>query len=128
MTTPSSTISDIEGIRSLLVRLLEEDKDAEVIELVLSILRQLKDDNDRLQVRLAKLLHERFGRRSEKIPIGQLRLFLEEALAQGEGPSRQADDVELPSPVPKLKTKRANKPTGRRALPADLPRVVVRVC
>jgi len=123
MTTPSSNTSDIDGIRSLLVRLLEEGKDAEVVALVLSILRQLKDDNDRLQVRLAKLLHERFGRRSEKIPIGQLRLFLEEALAQGEGQEdQQAADIELPSPVPKLKTKRSKKPTGRRALSADLPR------
>jgi transposase len=121
MITPSSNSSDIDGIRSLLVSLLEEGKDTEVVELVVSILHQLKNDNARLQLRLAKLLHERLGRRSEKISTAQLRLFLEEAVrdSQDEGADGPAD-AELPSPLPRLK--KTSKRTGRRPLPADLPR------
>jgi len=124
--SPTTTTSDIAGIRQLLVGLLADGKDAEVVDLVVRLLEQLRQDNQRLQQRLEKLLCERLGRKSEKIPAGQLRLFLEEALAAaGEDATdpeeATAPDVKIPTPVERLKKKRA-KPTGRRPFPADLPR------
>ncbi len=122
MTTSSSNATDIDGIRSLLEGLLKEGKSTEVVELVLSILRQLQDDNVRLQFRLAKLLRERFGRKSEKIDASQLRLFLEEALRPEPGDAESdVPDVPLPSPTVRLKTQPSKK-SGRRPFPADLPR------
>jgi len=115
----STTTTDINGIRALLVSLLQDGKNDAVVDLVLALLQQLKDDNDRLQARLARLLRDKFGRRSEKISPDQLRLFLEEALRPeaGEAPA----DTTLPSPLPRLKTTPFRR-TGRRPLPADLPR------
>jgi hypothetical protein len=126
MNAPASTTThDIDGIRQLLVSLLAEGKDADVVELVVALLQQLRQDNVRLQQRLEKLLRERMGRKSEKIPAGQLRLFLEEALAAAESDAAEAEapaaDATIPAPVERLKKKRG-KPTGRRPFPADLPR------
>jgi len=115
----SNKPTDIDGIRALLVNLLQEGNNDAVVDLVLALLRQLMDDNDRLQVRLARLLHDRFGRRSEKISPDQLRLFLEEALKPEAGAA--PPDSTLPSPLPRLRKAPARRP-GRRPLPADLPR------
>lgn len=121
----STTTTDIDGIRQLLGGLLAERKDSEVVDLVVALLQQLSQDNRRLQQRLEKLLLERFVRKSEKIPAGQLRLFLEEALAQAASDPADAEsaepDAKIPAPIERLKKKRS-KPTGRRPFPADLPR------
>lgn len=120
----NTSFTDIDGIQSLLVDLLAEGKSDEVVGLVVSLLRQLKQDNDRLNQRIVELLRQRGWQKSEKIPPGQLRLFLEQALAQADR-SENAADIELPSPLNPLREKKATGPgrrTGRRPLPAELPR------
>lgn len=105
--------TDIEQIRSVLSTLLADDKKDDALELMLSLVSQLKDDNDRLNARLARLLKDRFGRRSEKISAAQLKLFLEEA-EQADAPPEKL------IPVPAHTRRRSGH--GRKPLPADLPR------
>jgi hypothetical protein len=85
--------TDIAEIRGMLETLLADDKKDAALELMISLVSQLKDDNDRLNARLARLLAHRFGHRSEKVSSGQLQLFLE----QVEPPEAPADE---PIPVP----------------------------
>lgn len=122
--------ADIDGIRATLVRMLDEGQTAEAIELIVDLLRQLKFDNDHLQLRLAKLLHEKFGRRSEKIPVEQLRLFLDELALAGldspdGAPATSGAGLAAPGgetlPAPKRPAVRAGRP-GRKPLSANLPR------
>jgi transposase len=105
--------TDIAELRSVLDTLLADDKKDAALELMLSLVSQLKDDNDRLNARLARLLAHRFGRRSEKVSSEQLRLFLEEV----EPPEVPAEER---IPVPAHTRRRS--PHGRKPLPADLPR------
>jgi transposase len=79
---------------------------------------------EHLKAQLSVLRRARFGRSSEKLDreIEQLELLIgecEEGVAESEARSEQADDKKA-SPV---RAKRRNhKPTGRKPLPAHLPR------
>lgn len=107
---------DIAGLRDVLEALLDYGKKDDAVTMMMSVVTQLKEDNDRLTVRLARLLKHRFGRRSERIPIEQLKLFLDEPeLAVVPA----ADQIEVPAHV------RKKSGHGRRALPANLPRELV---
>jgi transposase len=108
--------TDIAEIRSLLTSMLAADKTDDALDLVTTMLVALQEDNDRLQARIARLLKDRFGRRSEKIPAAQLALFLEASEAIPE-------TVEMRVPVPAHTRKKT--PHGRKPLPAHLPREVV---
>jgi len=115
--------TDIAGIQSLLIELLAKGRDADVVELVINLLQQLKQDNERLNARVAELLRDRGWRKTEQISPGQLRLFLEQALELERSAEGGAPDIELPSPLEPLKRrKRRGQPSGRRPLPAELPR------
>lgn len=113
---------DIDGIRSMLIELLAEGREQDVVELVVKLLLQLKQDNDRLNTRVLELLQARNWRKSEKIGAGQLRLFLEQALELEQQTTGETPDIELPSPIEPLKRRRTGKRTGRRPLPESLPR------
>jgi transposase len=73
-----------------------------------------------LEEQLQLLMHKRFGASSEKASLDQFNLFNEaEATADHLSETPSTDDAE--TIVPEHKRKK----TGRRRLPADLPRVVV---
>jgi transposase len=80
---------------------------------------------EQLKAQLAVLRRARFGRSSEKLDreIEQLELLIgefEEGLAESEAGTAQADDKK-PASQARAKPER-NKPTGRKPLPAHLPR------
>lgn len=100
--------------------MLQDGRSEDLLELVVNLLRQMKLDNDRLQIRLARLLEEKFGRRSEKIPIEQLRLFLEELGRPDEAAAVPAEMPQTDTVIPPVK--RAAAKRGRKPLPASLPR------
>lgn len=105
--------ADLDGIRSTLATLLVDDRKDDLLALVMSLVSDLMQDNERLNARLARLLKDRFGRRSEKIPAAQLTLFLDDLAAP-------KDEPEATIPVPAHTRKRT--PHGRKRLPEDLPR------
>jgi transposase len=80
---------------------------------------------EQLKAQLAVLRRARFGRSSEKLDreIEQLELLIgefEEGVAESEAGTAQADDKK-PASQARAKPER-NKPTGRKPLPAHLPR------
>ena len=93
-------------------------------------LRQLKAQNAVLQEQINLLLHKRFGANSEKYRAEQSDLFNEaEAYAEEGG---EADVADAESPAPKAPVEAAITPEqpssrkpGRKALPAELPRVEI---
>jgi transposase len=119
MTLPTKT-EDLDAIRALLEEMLQNGKSAEIVELVIGILQKLKEQNDELNLRLAKLLRERLARKSEKIPVEQLRLVLEELTQSQAAPeiSQEIPDVTLVAP-PSGRVKIQPR-KGRRPLPVDL--------
>jgi transposase len=119
---------DIDALRDLVVKLQREN-------------RLLRDKQTHLQEQIRLLLHKRFGANSEKYVPGQGDIFNEGeayALVDGNGVevSFEAGDVELSQPnrvqlasgtgeqtqtVTPINAKRP----GRKALPAELPRVEI---
>lgn len=111
--------TDIAGMKNLLEEMLGGDHQ-DVVSLFLSVVTQLKQDNDRLNARLARLLKDRFGRKSEKIPESQLRLFLDEMAGKApEVPEPEPENIPTPAP------QRQRTPHGRKPLPAELPRETI---
>ncbi len=115
--------TDIDEIRTLLQSMISEDRSSDAIELVISLLETLRDKNSRLELRLRKLLRDKYGRKSEGITSEQLSLLLGELSASGEAKQGSGDEstvaLELP---PKKKKKRKVTPHGRRRLSEDLER------
>jgi transposase len=120
-----SAKSDIDVLLSALKQLLVEGRVDEALEQVASLLRQMREQNNALQLRLGKLLRLRFGRTSEKVSGQQLALFLEQLghLTQAaptpppQTGSAPPDVGELPRPTPPPR-----KGHGRKPLPPSLPR------
>ena len=126
---------DVDGIIAYLRKLLTAGLIDEVLEQVAALLKQMKEQNNSLQMRLLKALRQHFGRKSEKLSPDQLGLFL--ASVEGEqgtpgaplapaestvdsAPSTvpaPASNAELPTPKPQPR-----KGHGRKPLPASLPR------
>jgi len=113
---------DLAGLRNYLLAMIREGAAEDAIDLVLDLVVRLRDDNNAKAVRIAKMLRERFGRRTEKVSKEQLELFLQSV---SEEDRKATDDDDLP-PLPKVPERRSRprKRTGRNALPADLPREV----
>jgi transposase len=121
--------TDINEVLALLRQMLEQQRQDEALEMMATLLAQLRDQNNELQLRLGKLLKQQYGRKSEKLDAAQLSLFMaeaEKALAampappalppapEGENAAREAN-------LPGLKAA-PRKGHGRRPLPAALPR------
>ena len=123
MATLPATQASIDAFRGEIESLLAAGRHADAVELVVTLLSTLKQENDRLGVRLARLLADKFGRRSEKIPSAQLGLFLEQVLASAQAtPDELAEPVSMPEPAPAAPPKRR---AIRKPLPRHLPREVV---
>jgi hypothetical protein len=106
-------------LRATLLDLLTTGQPETAVDTVLHLLTALQDHATELAQRVAQLLKQTYGRRSEKIDPHQLRLLLAAlAAAPTEGPAA-ATAPTLPAPPPRAPRR---PPTGRKPLPADLPR------
>lgn len=125
--------ADLADVRSKLEQLAAEGRTAELIELVVVLLVQMRDKNTALSTRLSNALRELYGRKSEKISTDQLLLLFAELGAEvPEGataaalpdPSAEATQPEQglvpqpPEPPKPLPRRRG----GRAPLPEHLPR------
>jgi len=106
----------------------------EAVEALLKLIEQLRDDNNRKALQLARLLRERYGTKSEKLDPLQLNLFLKSVSEQEQAQApTEADKEELDALQKRLKElreKNREKTTsrpGRRPLPEDLPRETIRI-
>lgn len=115
--------TQIEDIGAMLRELLARGEHERLIEVVRELFAKMLRDNHELGRQLAKALRRAAGHRSEKLDPRQLWLAMAQALAQQEQPQPAP-----PPPAPREKPPRApRKPTGRKPLPAHLPREVVRM-
>lgn len=137
-TTPpprvADVIADLDQVGNLLRSMLVEGRVDEAIALVVKMIAHVRDHNNALERRLAYLVRQVFGRRSEKIDPAQLALALGQLLSQdtGDVPARAetsapdaAKAAEAPAAPPP--ERKASKHAGRSALPAHLPREVHRI-
>jgi len=125
MPQPFQATTDIDEVRQLLKGLGSDGRFDEAVDLVISLLENLRDKNSRLELRLRKLLRDKYGRKGEGISTEQLSLLLGELSAAG-GEEPGSDDgavvpLDLP-PEKKEKKKRKVTPHGRRRLSEDLER------
>lgn len=122
--------TDIESVASHLKQLLAEGRNDDVLEMVIGLLTQMRDQNNVLQLRLMKLLRQQFGRKSERISTEQLSLLLGELAEQATDASpadpggAAAEDATPEAEMPRPDTAPKKKGHGRRSLPAELPREV----
>jgi transposase len=131
---PSTQLpADLADVRRKLEQLAAEGHTAELIELVVALLVQMRDKNTALSARLSKALRELYGRKSQKISTDQLLLLFAElgaevpagaAAAASTEPSTETAQPEqglVPQPPepPKPPPRRRG---GRAPLPEHLPR------
>ena len=94
----------------------------DMFALIEKLLGQMKAHNADLELRLMKLLREKFGRASEKIDPAQLSLFLSVLAASSEPGSAPEETPAIPPPPKKDKEKPTTPGHGRKPLPSHLPR------
>jgi transposase len=107
--------AELEALRAFVLTMMAE-RDAAIAER-----DELATRNERLQALLLKLRRMQFGRKSERLPAGQLTLALEDletAIAEIEAEAERGDPA---SQRERAKKRRAS----RAALPAHLPRIEV---
>lgn len=94
--------------------------------MVVELLGALRDKNTELELRVRKLLKERFGRKGEGISKEQLNLFLgelDQAAEESEDESEDGgDDEGEDEEASEKERKKSKKPRGRKPLPSHLPR------
>ena len=96
--------------------------DPDVLQRMLrEVVPELQAENEKLLLLVERLLRHRFGPRSEKLDLDQLRLGLEDE-AQGAAEDEAARDA-AEAPERRRRTQSANR--NRGALPAHLPRFEV---
>ena len=111
--------SDLEQIREMLQAMLAKGQSEDAIEMIITLLEKMRDKNTSLELRLHKLLKDKYGRKSEGITSEQLSLFMNE-LEEEEGIKSSQEEIEIP-PLPKRKKRKA-RPHGRNPLPKELER------
>jgi transposase len=123
-TTAVARPADLQEVKHQIDGMLTEGRGDEAVAVLFTIIEKMLQDNAGQAVRIASLLKQLYGRRSEKVDPNQLRLFMDMLT---EDPTAQELVAELPAPVdgplPAPKPKAA--PHGRKPLPANLPRVEV---
>ena len=68
--------SDLSDITAFLLRLFEEQRGAEAVQMAVELLRVVRMKNTELEIRVQKLLRQQFGRKQEGVSSAQLSLFL----------------------------------------------------
>lgn len=131
--TPANTIPGKNGLtlselRKFVKRLIVEGQSEEALELLFDLLQQLIDDNNLKAIRLARLLKEQFGRRSEKLDPRQLAMFLQSASQDPHGEEepengeQTEEDKKIREEIARLKErlnkdKKPRKRGGRLTIP-----------
>lgn len=122
MAHAQTTTTDLDTVRAALVDLLASGKHDELVHVVLDLVGKLHQDNTQLQLRLAQLLKQTFGRKSEKIDPSQLKLMLAAMDVAASPATAPAASLTTEEPAAAAEKARARRPTGRKPLPAWLPR------
>jgi len=125
--TPTAA-QDLTALRAQLASLATDGRLDEALDLVLTLLGQLRDRNTKLELDVARLLRKHLGQTSERVSTAQLNLLLGLLPDGAAGAAADADgDGPLPPTGAELpaRDKPKRKGHGRRALPAHLPRVEV---
>lgn len=102
-------------------------EDAGVLQRMLrEVVPELVAENEKLLRMVERLLRHRFGPRSEKLDLDQLRLVLEDE-AQGQAESEAAQEAAEPEAAETVEKRRRRLQVNRNlgALPAELPRYEV---
>jgi transposase len=116
---------DADALRAALASIAKTSDADALIEVVITLLLRLSNENKRLHLRLSKALRGLHGRKSEKLSADQLELF--RALLTGE-PAPKADtstasDSDEDADKKKGGRKGRRHKHGRGKLPDDLPRI-----
>ena len=118
--TPPKKSLDVVGVVESLRDMLASGQIDDMFSLIERLLGQMKAHNADLELRLMKLLREKFGRASEKIEPAQLSLFLSVLASSSQDGAVPEETPAIPaSPA---KEKPATRGHGRNSLPAHLPR------
>lgn len=134
MATAHEPHADLSAVRAKLEELAKAGRVEELLDIVVTLLEQVRADNSALRMRLRNALRALYGRKSEKVPLEQLS-FLFEALG-ADAPAGARDVVDgsvaptgdtVGKPTHEPKEPRTRR--GRSPLPEHLPREkrVVRV-
>jgi transposase len=128
------SLDDIEAVRRKLIALAAEGRTAELIELVIELLIELRNTNTAQAARLTSALRELYGRKSQKVSAEQLNLMLSTLPDQDPAnrpPAPAPSDESAPPPPaegsgsePPERRKRRRDRGGRSPLPKELPREV----
>jgi len=112
-----------DALREVLQALLSQGQADEAIEVACRLLGRMHEHARGLELRLAQMLRQAYGRHSEKIDPRQLALLLAELARQPE-PDGQAEQLiaQAARARAERRARERRKPTGRKPLPADLPR------
>jgi hypothetical protein len=106
-------------LRPFISTLIANGQVDDALDMVFKLLEALRNENNLMAIRLARLLRDKFGKTSEKISRTQLELF-QQTIEAGEA---QAPEAPLPTPpAPELQKPSPRKRNGRNPLPPDLPR------
>lgn len=128
------SLDDIEAVRRKLEELAAEGRTAELIELVVHLLVELRNTNTAQAARLARALRELYGRKSQKVSAEQLSLMLSTLRDQDPStvpPEPQSAPSDEPTAAPPADGPVSQPPErpkpprgrgGRSPLPKDLPR------
>lgn len=122
--TPAKAV-DIHGlgeVRGFLAELLAQGRHDEVLEHVMALLVKMSGASNDQQERIAALLKQLYGRRSEKLSPEQLDLFVKAAQAEAGEPVADSEPSPPPAPAPSSAARPQSRP-GRNPLPAHLPRI-----
>jgi len=118
-----SALPKPEDVAAVLGELLAKGQGDELVRVACELLGQMHDHARRLEARVAQLLLQTYGRRSEQIDPRQLALLIQAvAKAVAEPASEPASPPPAAAGEASSTPKVRSKPTGRRPLPAALPR------
>ena len=107
--------TDIDDVRTLLQSMISEGRSSDAIDVVISLLETLRDKNSRLELRLRKLLRDKYGRKSEGINSEQLSLLLGELSSAVNEEQGIGDESTVPLELPAEKKKKKRKVTPLRS-------------
>jgi transposase len=120
--SPSAMPGDVSGLQAMELELDEKREKLKVLE---EMARNYELENRLLRDRVHQLEHQLYGRKSEKYVLddhfGQVSLFSDNEEEVGSLGALSLDEAELTIDIPAHKRKK----TGRKPLPADLPRIEI---
>ena len=124
MTQTETQQANLDEIRQLLLSMAEKGQVVEAVDLLVELVRAVRDRNTELELRLRTLLKDKFGRKSETLAKDQLDLFLGllGVPVPPEAPSDASEAEGADAAEPEDEPKKRARPHGRRPLPEHLPR------